>query len=64
MTAASKKLSGVDIQRQLRHKNATKTEYNLKGLGNESNAANVIEKIQGHPRSESVAIRQRNDLAS
>jgi hypothetical protein len=30
MTAASKKLSGVDIQRQLRHKNETKMEHNVK----------------------------------
>ncbi len=64
MTATSKKLSGVDIQRQLRHKNATKTEHNLKGLANENNAANVIEKIQGDSRSKVVTIRQRNDLAS
>ena len=64
MTATSKKLSSVDIQRQLRHKIATKMEHNLKGLGNERNAANVIEKIQGHPRSIIVIIRQRNDLAS
>jgi hypothetical protein len=70
MTAASKKLSGVDIQRQLRHKNETKMEHNVKlddrvkGLGNESNTANVIEKIPGHPSSESVDIRQKNDLAS
>ncbi len=64
MTAASKKLSGVDIQRQLRHKNETKMVHNVKGLGNESNTANVIEKIPGHPSSEIVDIRQKNDLAS
>ena len=64
MTATSKKLSSVDIQRQLRHKIATKMEHNLKGLGNKRNAANVIEKIQVHFSSIIVIIRQRNDLAS
>ena len=50
----AKKLSGVDIQRQLRHKNATKTEHNPQGLGNERNALNGTEKIQGYPKSKIV----------
>ena len=50
MTAASKKLSSVDIQRQLRHKNATKMAHNLKGMGNGSNDTNVIRKNSGPSR--------------
>ena len=59
MMAASKKLSLVDIQRQLRHKNATTTDHYLKGLVNESNAANVIEEMQGNTESKVVPLRQK-----
>ncbi|NDY72192.1 hypothetical protein DO021_09650 [Desulfobacter hydrogenophilus] len=64
MKSGSKKLSSIDIQRQLRHKNATMMDHDLNELGNESNAASVIEKIQAHPRLKSVVILQKNDLAS
>lgn len=46
LMAASKKLSLVDIQRQLRHKSATTTNHYLTGLVAESNAADVIEEMQ------------------
>jgi len=51
MMETSKKLSLIDIQRQLRHKNATTTDQYLKGLVNESNAANVIEDMHCLSRS-------------
>lgn len=57
---SSKKLSLVDIQRQLRHKSATTTDHYLTGLVNESNAADVIEEMQtGKTDSNIVPIRQK-----
>lgn len=46
LMAASKKLSLIEIQQQLRHKNATTTDHYLRSLVNESNAANVLEEMQ------------------
>lgn len=46
LMAASKKLSLIEIQKQLRHKNATTTDKYLKSLITESNAANIIEEMQ------------------
>ena len=60
LMAASKKLSLVDIQRQLRHKTATTTDHYLTGLVNESNAANVIEEMQTkNTDTKIVPIRQK-----
>jgi len=59
LMAASKKLSLVDIQRQLRHKSATTTNHYLTGLVNESNAAEVIEEMQTNRQSNIVPIRQK-----
>jgi flagellar motor switch protein FliG len=57
--AASKKLSLVDIQRQLRHKSATTTNHYLTGLITESNAADVIEEMQQGTESNIVPIRRK-----
>jgi len=46
LMAASKKLSLIDIQRQLRHKLATTTNTYLTGLVNDSNAADIIAEMQ------------------
>jgi len=59
LMAASKKLSLIDIQRQLRHKSATTTNHYLTGLVNESNAANVIEEMQIKDKTNIVPIRQK-----
>jgi len=59
LMAASKKLSLVDIQRQLRHKSATTTNHYLTGLVNESNAANVIEEMQINKESNIVPMRKK-----
>ena len=60
LMAASKKLSLIDIQRQLRHKSATTTNHYLTGLVNESNAADVIEEMQTQKtESNIVPIRQK-----
>jgi integrase len=54
LMASSKKLSLVEIQKQLRHKNATTTDKYLKSLITESNAANIIEEMQGRVAHENV----------
>lgn len=54
LMAASKKLSLVDIQRQLRHKSATTTNHYLTGLVNESNAADVIEEMYNQKQESNV----------
>jgi len=59
LMAASKKLSLVDIQRQLRHKSATTTNHYLTGLVNESNAADVIEEMQKNKESNIVPMRKK-----
>lgn len=60
LMAASRKLSIVDIQRQLRHQSATTTDHYLKGLIVESNAAEVIEEMQtGKQESNIMPIRQK-----
>ena len=59
LMAASKKLSLVDIQRQLRHKSATTTNHYLTGLITESNAADVIEEMQQGTESNIVPIRRK-----
>ncbi len=54
--AASKKLSLIEIQKQLRHKNATTTDHYLKSLINESAAASVLETLQSDSQKEQSII--------
>lgn len=65
MMMASKKLSLVDIQRQLRHKSATTTNHYLTGLVNESNAADIIEEMQtGKDDSNVVPMRKKKQIGT
>jgi integrase len=59
LMAASKKLSLVDIQRQLRHKSATTTNHYLTGLVAESNAAEVIEEMQTQNQESNIVPLRR-----